>query len=224
MKWYVYITDRSDRDSFGFGRRVFTELYEADSKDEVKALVLQDFEGISKVREKMTKTTPEGERFITTIKPMDSYWEGVFLNVHTCIDCQTPYTKLDKLRYQAGGSGEFCSEECQKQHFVKYEAPSSFDSGHVYMITHKPSGQRYVGVTIRWVMQRWWEHMKATTTSPLHKLIQEDGIESFTFEVLAQFKPSEIDPYSIEASYIRDYNAKEAGLNAVDGHKEKILS
>lgn len=224
MKWYVYITDRSDKNTMGFGTRVFTEIYEAETKDEVKKLVLEDFEYMPSVREKLTKTTPEGEQFITSIKPIDTYWEGVFLKEHICRDCQTPYTKIDKLRLLSGGTGEFCSEECQKQHYAKYEAPSSYDLGTVYMLTHVPTGQKYIGVTIRWVMQRWWEHMKATSGSPLHQLILKDGIEEFTFQVLERFKPSEVDPFKVEAQYIRMFNAKEAGLNAVDGHKDRVLS
>lgn len=88
------------------------------------------------------------------------------------------------------------------------------------MITHLPTGRKYVGVTVRWVMMRWWEHMKAESGSPLHNLIKQRPIEEFTFQILEIFKPSSEDPYAREAYYIKLHNAKADGLNAVEGHKQ----
>lgn len=215
MKYLAYVTEIE---------RVFIQIYEADSKDEVKDMLLRDCSDFMvKVRQKRTKNMPFEERFITTIFLLTPDWLDIWTRKHTCIECNNQYTKLEKAQMQSKGTGEFCSEECYRQNHIRFDPVSSYDSGHVYMITHIPTGQRYVGVTIRWVMQRWWEHMKATSGSPLHQLVLNDGIEAFTFQVLERFKPSEVDPYQIEAKYIREYNAKEAGLNAVDGHKEKIL-
>lgn len=203
--------------------RVFIQIYDAETKDEVKAMVLADCSDyMVKVRQKYTKNTPHEERFITTIFELNDSWLDVWTRKHICIECKMEYTKLEKAQMQSRGAAEFCSEECYRQNHVRFEAPSSYDNGAVYMITHLPTRQKYIGVTIRWVMQRWWEHMKATSGSPLHQLILKDGIEEFSFQILQRFKPSEIDPYELEARYIRMHNAKEAGLNAVDGHKIKL--
>lgn len=215
MKFLAYVTEVE---------RVFIQIYEADSKDEVKKLVLEDCKDyMVKVRQKYTKKTPYKERFITTIFELTPSWLDVWTRKHICIECKTEYTKLEKAQMQSRGTAEFCSEECYRQNHVRFEAPDSYDKGTVYMITHIPTGQKYVGVTKRWIMQRWWEHFKAKSGSPLHVLIEQDGIEAFTFQVLALFQPSSVDPYIIEAEYIRKYNAKEAGLNAVDGHKPKAI-
>jgi hypothetical protein len=85
------------------------------------------------------------------------------------------------------------------------------------MITHKPTGQWYVGVTIRWLMQRWWEHIKADSGSPFYLFVKSHDIAEFSFEVLEVFKPSELDLFARESYYIQKYNAVEAGLNTVKG-------
>lgn len=213
MKYLAYVTEIE---------RVFIQIYEADSKDEVKKLLLADCSDyMIKVRQKRTSKMPYEERFITTIFEMTPDWLDIWTRKHVCVECKNEYTKLQKAQMQSRGTAEFCSEECYRQNHVRFEAPDTYDKGTVYMIVHIPTGQRYVGVTKRWVMQRWWEHFKATSGSPLHQLILKDGIQCFTFQVLETFKPSQFDPYAIEAKYIIEYNAKEAGLNAVDGHKQK---
>lgn len=210
-KWLAYVTEIE---------RVFIQIYDAETKDEVKQLLLADCSDyMVKVRQKRTKNTPYEERFITTIFELNESWLDTWTRKHTCIECKNQYTKLEKAQMQSRGTGEFCSEECYRQNHIRFEPPSSYDRGTVYMITHLPSGKRYIGVTIRWLMQRWWEHYKADSGSPLHQLIKQDGIEQFTFQIVAQFQPSQTDPYEIEASYIRDYNAVTDGLNAVNGHK-----
>ncbi len=204
--------------------RIFIQIYEAEDKEQVKSLLLSDCSDFMvKVRQKRTANMPPEEKYITTIFELNESWLDIWTKKHTCIECKNDYTKLEKAQMQSRGMGEFCSEECYRQHNVRFEAPSSYDNGAVYMITHLPTGQRYIGVTIRWILQRWWEHMKATSGSPLHQLILQDGIEAFTFQILHRFKPSELDPYQIESKYISEYNAKEAGLNAVDGHKVKEI-
>jgi len=200
--------------------RIFIQIYDAESKEDVKPLLLSDCSDyMIKVRQKRTKNMPYEERFITTIFELNDSWLDVWTRKHTCVECKIEYTKLEKAQMQSRGTGEFCSEECYRQNKVRFEPPSSYDNGAVYMITHIPTGKKYVGVTVRWVMQRWWEHFKATSGSPLHQLITQDGVEAFTFQILAQFKPSESDPYQIESFYIRQFNAVADGLNAVDGHK-----
>jgi hypothetical protein len=226
-KFYVYITDRlHEGGSFGFGHeRVFAEIYEAEDKDEVKNLVLRDFDYMPKVREKMTAKVPETERFITSIHELNDYWLDIWLTAHTCKECRNQYTKLEKNKFHTGGSSEFCSAECQKQFNIRFEVASvdSYNSGTVYMITHRPSGKHYIGVTTRWIMQRWWEHIKAKSGSPFHQLVQASSITDFTFEILEVFKPSEHDPYAREAFYIKKYNAVELGLNSVSGHQQEAL-
>ncbi|WP_160665132.1 GIY-YIG nuclease family protein [Pseudarthrobacter sp. ATCC 49987] len=224
-KFYVYITDRlHDSGILGFGHeRVFSEIYDAESKDEVKKLVLEDFDYMPKVREKMTAKVPETERFITSIHELNDYWHNIWLTTHMCKECRNQYTKLEKSKFRTGGSTEFCSAECQKQFNMRFEVASvdSYNSATVYMITHRPTGKRYIGVTTRWIMQRWWEHIKAKSGSPFHQLVLASSITDFTFEILEVFKPSEHDPYAREAFYISKYNAVELGLNSVSGHMQE---
>lgn len=223
MRFLAYVTERLNDRNFPnsyYRERVHIDIYEAPDKKSVLDLILADFPEMGVVRQKMSRANIDDVSYITTIHPLDANWEAIWTAPHQCNECHNTFTKLDRAKMRIrGGGGEFCSEECQRAHYIRFAPPSSFDIGTVYMITHKPTGRRYIGVTVRWVMQRWWEHLKAESGSPLHKLIKSEGIENFTFEILVQFKPSEIDAYAIEAEYIRKYNAREAGLNAVDGHK-----
>lgn len=227
-KFYVYITDRLHEDqNFGLSHeRVFTEIYDAESKADVKELVLKDFDYMPKVREKMTAKVPDTERFITSIHELNDYWYDIWLTPHKCRECLNEYTKIEKAKFRMGGSPEFCSSECQKQYNIRFEATTvdSYNTATVYMIIHKPSGKKYIGVTTRWLMQRWWEHIKAQSGSPFHQLIQASSVTDFTFEVLEVFKPSEHDPYEREAIYIKQYDAVELGLNSVGGHNKEVAN
>jgi predicted GIY-YIG superfamily endonuclease len=217
-QWYVYITDRSI--SATYDRRMFANIYEAETKDEVKKLVAEDVDWLPEVKEKVTKSMSEQLRFVTSIHEISGHWVEVFLQVRKCLSCQSPFTKIDKLKYSTGGRSDFCSEECDREYSQRMDPNSitTWNNGTVYRITHKPTGLFYIGVTTRWLMQRWWEHVKAESGSRFHQFIKEHNIAEFTFEVLEVFKPSEANPYEREAHYIKIYDAVGLGLNTLNGH------
>ena len=76
---------------------------------------------------------------------------------------------------------------------------------YIYKIVHKPTNLFYVGVTTQWLMDRWWQHIKAQTNSKFHKFIREHDITEFTFEILETFNPRENDPFLIEDKWIKKF-------------------
>lgn len=73
------------------------------------------------------------------------------------------------------------------------------------------------------IYKRWNDHCKCglgIDTPPgnkLYKAIQEDGLENFTFELLAECPKDELD--SKEKYFIELYQAKEYGYNGTGGNK-----
>lgn len=218
--FYAYVTDRSFEEH-GYTRHeiVYANIYEAVSKEAVKELLLADVDYMSAVKMRNSKMIPQYERYITNIYELNETWREIWLHPHQCRQCRNKYTKIEKKKFQTGGRDEFCSRACQVEYELRF-APvdvTTYDNATVYMITHKPTGQTYIGVTLRWLMQRWWEHIKADSGSPFHNFMKEHDISEFTFEVLEVFKPSEIDPFVREAEYIHRYDTVANGLNTLNG-------
>ncbi len=215
-KWYVYVSD--------YGTRVYANIFEAPSKEEVKALLLEEVgDWLPKV--KLRSSGKGDNQYITAIHKISGQWVDIFLTPRKCLNCLNDFTKIDKLKYQTGGTADFCSSDCEVVYRTKLDpyATSTWDNGSVYKITHKPSGKFYVGVTTRWVMQRWWEHIKAESGSKFHIFIKERPISEFTFEILESFKPSISDPFEREKFWIDSLKALETGFNSVNGHKSTLL-
>jgi hypothetical protein len=200
--------------------RVYANIYEAGDKEEVKRLLLADVDYITVVRQKLSPSVPQYERFITSIHALNEQWERIWLTEHTCKHCGAKYTLIEKTKFATRGTAEFCSIDCQKEYQAKFDPISvdNWDTASVYRITHKPTGLFYIGVTSRWIMQRWWEHIKAESGSRFHQFIKEHDLTEFTFEVLETFKPSEVNPYEREAYYITLHDAINKGLNTASAH------
>lgn len=213
-KWYVYVSE--------YGTRVYADIYEANSKDEVKKLLLQDTKDwLNEVKLRRGKNGLN--QYITSIHEISGHWVDVFLTPQLCMHCSNEFLKIDKFKFQSGGRANFCSELCDVQYSARLDpnATDNWDNGTVYRIVHKPTGKFYVGVTTRWLMMRWWEHIKAESGSPFHQFIKENDITDFTFEVLESFRPSQQNAYEREAYWINKLNAIEIGFNTASAHKIK---
>lgn len=92
----------------------------------------------------------------------------------------------------------------------------------IYKITNLLDNKSYIGQSVD-VYKRWNDHCKCglgIDTPPgnkLYKAIQEDGLENFTFELLAECPKDELD--SKEKYFIELYQAKEYGYNGTGGNK-----
>lgn len=88
-----------------------------------------------------------------------------------------------------------------------------------YLITNQLTGEPYVGITERKLRDRWKQHLVGGTTGTgylLHKVMQRDGIENFTFEFIA----CTIDRHNLhllEVQLIEQYRSVELGYNQTRG-------
>ena len=84
---------------------------------------------------------------------------------------------------------------------------------YIYKITHKSTHQAYIGQT-KSPVERWKAHISGTD-SPIQKAISDEGLASFTFEVIEEC--SEENANSRESFWIRYYHTYEAGYNTNSG-------
>ena len=84
---------------------------------------------------------------------------------------------------------------------------------YIYKITHKSTHQAYIGQTQN-VIERWKDHLYGKS-SPIQKSITEEGITTFTFEVIEECPDTEAN--NRETFWINYYHAYEAGYNTNTG-------
>ena len=92
----------------------------------------------------------------------------------------------------------------------------------IYKITNLQTDQCYIGQAID-VYTRWCQHCKCglgidtPSGNKLYKAMQDYGLDNFTFELLTECSPTELD--SKEKYFIELYQAKEFGYNSTGGNK-----
>lgn len=92
----------------------------------------------------------------------------------------------------------------------------------IYKITNIENGRTYIGQTRQTFKERWRTHVKRgvkaepTTQNKLYSAMWEDGIENFTFEVIATCKVDELNQK--EKEYIAFYHADTWGYNGTSGN------
>ena len=92
----------------------------------------------------------------------------------------------------------------------------------IYKITNTWTNECYIGQSVD-IYKRWCEHCKcglgidSPPGNKLYKAMQEYGLETFTFEILAECTKEELDKN--EKYFIELYQAKEFGYNGTGGNK-----
>ena len=89
----------------------------------------------------------------------------------------------------------------------------------IYKITNLTNGKSYVGQSVH-IERRWTEHCLPSANSLIAKAIQKYGKEQFSFQVVEECMPEQLDEK--EEYYISHYNTVVPnGYNVmdwVDGH------
>ena len=94
----------------------------------------------------------------------------------------------------------------------------------IYKITNTITGEQYIGQSKN-IDDRWKAHCKcglgidASATNTLYNSMQKDKIWNFTFEVLQECKPEELNEK--EAFWIQSYQSNIYGLNTQKGVTKK---
>lgn len=92
----------------------------------------------------------------------------------------------------------------------------------IYKITNWKTGECYIGQSVD-VRKRWYEHAKAglgidtPAGNKLYAAMQEFGLDDFTFELLLECKPEELNEK--EKYFIELYQANIVGYNGNAGQK-----
>lgn len=102
---------------------------------------------------------------------------------------------------------------------------------YIYKFTHKESGKSYVGQTIQDPNRRRLEHIAdskhSTKTYHFHNALRKYGIESFTFEVIAEattlVELNNLEEIFVEKfdCYQNGYNIRKAGGNKLHAEESK---
>lgn len=94
----------------------------------------------------------------------------------------------------------------------------------IYKITDLITKQYYIGQS-KTINDRWKTHCKyglgidTPATNALYKAMQKDGVWNFTFQLLEECKPKELNEK--EAFWIETYKSNTYGLNTQAGNKKK---
>lgn len=92
----------------------------------------------------------------------------------------------------------------------------------IYKITNQKTGECYIGQAVD-VRKRWYDHAKAMIgiDTPQNNLLyaaaQKYGLDDFTFELLLECQPNELD--AKEKYFIELYNSNTFGYNKTGGNK-----
>lgn len=98
------------------------------------------------------------------------------------------------------------------------------DVSGVYKITRLKTGEIYIGQSTS-IDKRWQDHVKSAlgvgtlASSQLHRTMNIDGCENFTFEILEEVPKDKLRER--ESYYIDFYDSKTYGLNTISGDKNK---
>lgn len=87
----------------------------------------------------------------------------------------------------------------------------------IYKITNTINGQCYIGQSID-IATRWRHHKSyplAASHYPLYRAFDKYGLDNFTFEVIEECRPSELD--NKECDYIKKFNSYLDGYNQTCG-------
>lgn len=99
-------------------------------------------------------------------------------------------------------------------------APNKAGCG-IYKITNIINGKTYIGQTRQSFNDRWRSHVRrglraeSTTNNKLYTAMWEDGVENFSFEILLQCPPEELNEK--EKYFIEFFKAQEWGYNGNGG-------
>lgn len=96
----------------------------------------------------------------------------------------------------------------------------------IYLVTNNVNGKRYIGQTIRPLLERWKDHCRAKDNNYFHNAIRKYGKENFTLEIIdVANSANELDEKEIfwinkmNTLFPYGYNLKQGGNVSMRGRK-----
>lgn len=226
--------------SYGCCEAARIPVIEAESKQEVKQIVLERFPQFfqnGKVYEKETKDPVQF--FYVVIYPLFNFEvEQIEKGEWKCSYCgqvhENMYVSKPRINERLLGSElMFCLSEddyCLNKYlaekyknigmpddlsYVKADSPI-----YIYKITEKASNKSYIGKTRNAPFFRWWNHL-THSYSPFGVYLRSTKLSDWTFEVLSELPSftSDTDVFKLESEYIVSYDSINNGYNTLISNK-----
>lgn len=153
------------------------------------------------------------------------YWEKYWTAKRICKECSCEFVVIDQYKNSVEASGEHCSEACRVR-FRLVQREESFDNylltnkhpAIIYKITHKPTGQIYIGQTLQAFTLRWYQHFFHAGETKFHKLIKSTSVKEWNFEVqeIIDDKKDQSFINQREKFWIDHYDSVRVGLNTAN--------
>lgn len=229
---YVYQIKIAPDNYDSFNRPVLTQgIVEKENKKEVIRFLEEEypeyFDG-NKVCQKLSK---KSEQIVyVSIYELNEYWANYWKQEIECKVCHRK-VPLIQVKNHVGRLNNFiCSVSCEEKlrEIAENEVDEYWNERcpyyYIYKITNKITGKVYIGYTEREPIFRWWEHFKHSQL-PIGQALKEDGIESFTFEVLERWLKTDKtieDMHEIETKYITLYDSIQNGYNCMVSKAENV--
>lgn len=191
-------------------------IFNCKTKEEAKEKFLIKYkDNFENIKERVPKRGSD-QLFTFFIKELDTHWDKYWLEELECPVCKQ---KFKRLEFNPNFEG-FCSKTCKYANTMDLrnkrqgsEEIKNNYSAWLYKITHIPTGKFYIDTTEKWIMLKWWEHVKAKSNIHLHKFIKEHNITEFSFQILEEFDPKIKKSDKLKNKYIEEIKNKENCLN-----------
>lgn len=217
-------------------------LIEANSKDEVKTILLDRYPQFFPNNKIYTRETKdEAQFFYVVIYPLFEWekekiiqgeWVCSYCNqVHenTYISRPRMYSKLFGDAMFCTSDDDYCLNQYKKEHYKNVEFPddeyhfNSESPNYIYKITEKETGKCYIGKTRNAPFFRWWNHL-THSTAPFGLHLRKTKLEQWTFEVLEElpYDADESEVFKTETKYMIKYDSINNGFNTLVSNRDAI--
>jgi len=229
--------------SFGSQNVIEERFIESESKETVKAFMLEKYPNFfqnGKVYSRETKD--EAQFFYVIIYPLyDFEVQLIEKGEWKCSQCGHVHESLYHSRPRTnerllGLDYKFCNskDDICLNNFLdsKYEGVELRDDpyyiktdspNYIYKITEKSTGKCYIGKTRNAPFFRWWNHL-TKSSSPFGQYLSKSKLSEWSFEVLEELPANMVDSqiFEIESKYILQFDCLKNGFNSVISNKSVL--
>lgn len=163
--------------------------------------------------------------FKVVILLCNDYWLDYWTRKRNCKECSSEYVVIENQQNGIEASDSYCSEDCRLR-FRLRQREESFESylltnkhpAIIYKITHRPTGQVYIGQTSQAFTLRWYQHFFHAGDTKFHKLIKSSSPTEWIFEIqeIISDKKDQSFINQREKFWIDHYDSVARGLNTAN--------
>lgn len=236
--------DDWENNYFGQLRVLEEKMIEAESKDEVKKILIEKYPQFFQNNKVYEKETKDQAQFFYVIINKLSNWELNLIEkgnwrcescgeIHDNLYISQPSSNFEAVRPPFSEfkfcKNDYCFESFKKEYYKNTEMPDDAyyvkkDSlNYIYKCTEKSTGKSYIGKTRNAPFFRWWNHL-SHSSSPFGIYLRTTKLSDWTFEVL-EVLPSNIpdsEVFKVESKYIQEFDSIKNGFNSLISNKSVL--